>query len=93
MLNLNDSFGVPNPKKARNATPAFSAIRAWHIAPDTETPYPLQLANIEYISRRRHALVGDEPGSDRLVVLEGGSIGQYGRAGTLRAVRQLVRSR
>jgi SNF2 family DNA or RNA helicase len=33
-----------------------------YLCPDTETPYPLQLANIEYIERRQHALCADEPG-------------------------------
>lgn len=33
-----------------------------HLKPDGLTPYPLQLANLEYVLRRRHSLVGDDMG-------------------------------
>lgn len=43
--------------------PAGSALlRLATLKPDAEQPYPLQLANLEYISRRQHSLVADEPG-------------------------------
>lgn len=42
-------------------TPA-SADWPDYLKPDRQSPYPLQLADLEYALRRQHTLIGDEPG-------------------------------